>query len=304
MTFNQIIYFQKIAILGNMGKAARALHISQPSLSVSISNLEKELNLSLFHRNGHNLEITAEGKQLLLHANKILAELKATQMHMQDLSADRNIMIRIGCISPILWDLLPRVVRSFLMEPENKHMKLDFQTDTTSSLINMLREGSCDFLICSAYKDEGIQQTELLAEPFVLLCPPQAEIPESWEDLFSKGVIGFKEQTMAYYEIYNMLSPHGIVPSYIHIAPYEASIASLVAHGFGYGIVPLVPILKNYNIKIAPLPIPNKDMVRRIYITKLKSHPPVGATKRFLRYLKTWVAKNQQNITNTEYTSH
>ena len=304
MTFNQIIYFQKIAILGNMGKAARALHISQPSLSVSISNLEKELNLSLFHRNGHNLEITAEGKQLLLHANKILAELKATQMHMQDLSADRNIMIRIGCISPILWDLLPRVVRSFLMEPENKHMKLDFQTDTTSSLINMLREGSCDFLICSAYKDEGIQQTELLAEPFVLLCPPQAEIPESWEDLFSKGVIGFKEQTMAYYEIYNMLSPHGIVPSYIHIAPDEASIASLVAHGFGYGIVPLVPILKNYNIKIAPLLIPNKDMVRRIYITKLKSHPPVGATKRFLRYLKTWVAKNQQNITNTEYTSH
>ena len=240
----------------------------------------------------------------MLHANKILAELKATQMHMQDLSADRNIMIRIGCISPILWDLLPRVVRSFLMEPENKHMKLDFQTDTTSSLINMLREGSCDFLICSAYKDEGIQQTELLAEPFVLLCPPQAEIPESWEDLFSKGVIGFKEQTMAYYEIYNMLSPHGIVPSYIHIAPDEASIASLVAHGFGYGIVPLVPILKNYNIKIAPLPIPNKDMVRRIYITKLKSHPPVGATKRFLRYLKTWVAKNQQNITNTEYTSH
>ena len=219
MTFNQIIYFQKIAVLGNMGKAARALHISQPSLSVAISNLEKELNLSLFHRNGHNLEITAEGKQLLLHANKILAELKATQIHMQDLSADRDIMIRIGCISPVLWDLLPRVVRAFLMEPENKHMKLDFQTDTTSSLITMLRDGNCDFLICSAYKDEGIQQTELLSEPFVLLCPPDAEIPATWDELFTKGVIGFKEQTMAFYEIYNMLSPHGIVPSLslIHI---------------------------------------------------------------------------------------
>ena len=43
MTLNQMIYFQKIAELGNMGQAARALSISQPSLSVSISNLEKEL---------------------------------------------------------------------------------------------------------------------------------------------------------------------------------------------------------------------------------------------------------------------
>lgn len=296
MTFNQIIYFQKIAVLGNMGKAARALHISQPSLSVSISNLEKELNLSLFHRNGHNLEITAEGKQLLIHANKILAEMKATQIHMQDLSADRDIMIRIGCISPVLWDLLPRVVRSFLMQPGNRHMKLDFQTDTTASLINMLRDGSCDFLICSAYKDEGIQQTELLSEPFVLLCPPEAEIPASWDELFTKGVIGFKEQTMAFYEIYNMLSPYGIVPSYIHIAPDEASIASLVSHGFGYGIVPKIPFLKNYDLKIAPLPQPNQDMVRKIYITKLKSHPPIGATKRFLKYLKTWVTQQQEQI--------
>ena len=61
MTLNQLLYFQKIAAMGNMGKAAKALHISQPSLSVSISNLEKELNLSLFHRNGHNLELSAEG---------------------------------------------------------------------------------------------------------------------------------------------------------------------------------------------------------------------------------------------------
>ena len=60
MTLNQLLYFQKIAAMGNMGKAAKALHISQPSLSVSISNLEKELNLSLFHRNGHNLELSAE----------------------------------------------------------------------------------------------------------------------------------------------------------------------------------------------------------------------------------------------------
>lgn len=289
MTLNQILYFQKIAVIGNMGKAALALHISQPSLSVAISKLEEELNVKLFHRNGHNLEITDEGQQFLAHANVILADIRSTKMHMQAISADRNIKIRIGCISPILWDLLPRVVRSFLQEPENQKMKLDFQSDMTSILINKLRDGYCDFLICSEYRDEGIYQEELMAEPFVLLCHPDAEVPETWSELFEKGVIGFQEQTVAFDEINTMLRPYGIEPEYTHIAPDEHSIASLVAHGFGYGIVPQVPFLSKYDVKIAPLPEPNKDMVRRIYITRLTSHPPVGAARVFLKYLKNWV---------------
>ena len=285
MTLNQLMYFQKIAVMGNMGKASKALHISQPSLSVAISNLEKELNLSLFHRNGHNLELSSEGEQLLLHAEAILADLQTAQLHMQSLSANRDVLIRIGCISPVLWELLPQVVRAFLSEPENKHMKVDFRTDNTVPLIGKLREGYCDFLICSVSNEDGLLQTELDAEPFVLLCPPNGDIPETWEELFSRGVIGFQEQAMANYEIRNMLSPYGIEPTYTHIAPDEASIASLVAHGFGYGIVPHVPFLENYNVQIAPLPSPNEGMVRKIYVTQLISRPPVGAAKRFLKYL-------------------
>lgn len=295
MTLNQIIYFQKIAVIGNMGRAALALHISQPSLSIAISKLEEELNIKLFHRNGHNLEITEEGRLFLSHANMIISDLRSTKMHMQALSADRNTKIRIGCISPVLWDLLPRVMRAFLLDPQNKNLKLDFQTDNTTNLLSELRDGYCDFIICSESKEEGIYQEELISEPYVLICPPNAEVPNSWKELFEKGVIGFQEQTVAFYEIYNMLSAHGIEPEYEHIAPDEHGIASLVSHEFGYGIVPQVPFLKNYNVKVAPLPEPNDNMVRRIYITRLTSHPPVGASRLFLNYLKKWVTQEKQN---------
>lgn len=285
MTLNQLIYFHEISILGNMSKAAKALHISQPSLSVSISNLEKELNLALFYRNGHNLELSSEGKQLLAHTEAILADLQKAQSHMQSLSANRDILIRIGCISPVLWELLPRVVRAFLSEPENSQIKVDFQTDNTTPLISKLRDGYCDFLVCSASKDHDLLQTELVSEPFVLLCPPGAKIPKTWEDLSSCSMIGFQEYTTAYHEIRNMLSPYRIKLVYPHIAPDEASIASLVSYGFGYGIVPHVSLLKNYNVQIAPLPLPNESMVRKIYVTQLINRPPVGAAKRFLKYL-------------------
>jgi len=287
MTLNQMIYFQKIAELGNMGRAAQVLNISQPSLSVAISNLEKELNLSLFLRDGHRLALSAEGRQFLAHVDVILANVQETQLHMQSLSTNRDIMIRIGCISPVLLEALPRMVRAFLSEPGNSHMKVDFRTDNTSTLISKLRDGYCDFLICSASEDEDLIQKELFAEPYVLLSPPDWEIPQTWDDLFSKDVIGFQEQTRAFSEIQQILGEYGIVSAYTHNAPDEASIAALVSYGFGYGIVPRVPLLKNYDLQISPLPSPNASLTRRIYLTQLVNRPPVGAAKRFIRYLLT-----------------
>jgi len=285
MTLNQIIYFQKIAELGNMGRAARVLNVSQPSLSVAISNLEKELNLSLFLRDGHKLELSSEGRQFLAHVEVILSNVQEAQLHMQSLSANRDIMIRVGCISPVLLGALPRMVRTFLSRRGNSQMKVDFRTDNTSALISKLRDGYCDFLICSITKEEDLVQTELIAEPYVLLSPPDWEIPQTWDELFSRDVIGFQEQTRALAEIREMLREYRINHSYTHNAPDEASIATLVSNGFGYGIVPKVPLLKNYDLQISPLPTPNGNLTRRIYLTYLVNRPPVGAAKRLMNYL-------------------
>lgn len=285
MTLNQMAYFKKIAELGNMGKAARVLNISQPSLSVAISNLEKELNLSLFLRDGHKLILSGEGRQFLAHVDSILSNVQEAQLHMQSLSSNRDVMIRIGCISPVLLETLPRLVRTFLSKPGSRHMKVDFRTDTTANLINKLRDGYCDFLICSASKAEDVVQTELFAEPYVLLTPPGQSVPQTWDELFTGDVIGFQEQTRAFSEIQEMLTEYGITPFYTHNAPDEASIAALVANGFGYGIVPQVPLLKNYELQISPLPNPNGNLTRRIYLTQLVNRPPVGAAKRFIKYL-------------------
>lgn len=285
MTLNQMIYFQKVASLGNMGRAAQVLRISQPSLSVAISNLEKELNLSLFLREGHKMTLSTEGRQFLLHVEIVLDKVQNMKLHMQSLSTDRDTMIRIGCISPALQEALPRIVRAFLSQSGNHHMKVDFRTDNTSALIEKLRDGYCDFLICSASREEDLLQTELSVEPYVLLSPPGWTIPQTWEELFSQDVIGFQDQTRAFSEIRDMLAENGIVPTYAHNAPDEAGIASLVSWGFGYGISPRVPSLRHYDLQLSSLPIPNGGLTRRIYLTQLINRPPVGAAKRFTQYL-------------------
>ena len=98
-------------------------------------------------------------------------------------------------------------------------------------------------------------------------------------------MIGFQEQTRAYGEIREMLESQGIPYRYTHNAPDEAGIAALVASGFGYGLLPRVPLLENYDVQISPLPLPGGGLTRRIYLTQLTGRPPVGAARRFIQYL-------------------
>lgn len=61
MNLSQLYYFRKLAELEHYGKASEELFITQPSLSNSIGNLEKELGVPLFERVGRNVRLTSYG---------------------------------------------------------------------------------------------------------------------------------------------------------------------------------------------------------------------------------------------------
>lgn len=290
MTLIQLSYFEKLAEIGNMGRTAEVLHISQPSLSIAISKLEKELNVLLFNRVGHKLMLTSDGQQFLVHAKKILRDVSEAQLHMQSLSADRDTHIRIGCIAPVLYDYLPGIMHDFLAIPKNNNLKIDFAIDNTNKLIPMLKDGYYDFLICSQSDDSDLYQKLFISEPLMLLCPPKAPIPKTWEEILSKDLIGFQQRAAAHHEIHCMLIQQGIQPVYRYRGPDEEGIAALVARGFGYGFVPKVSMLKNYDLQVSYLPEPNDSFVRNIYLTQLINRPPVGAAKRFLDFFKNYLS--------------
>ena len=74
MTLVQLHYFRAVCAHKNITRAARELHISQPSLSKAIRDLEGELGLSLFYRLHTGLVLTEEGAQLLEAAEALLRE--------------------------------------------------------------------------------------------------------------------------------------------------------------------------------------------------------------------------------------
>ena len=74
MTLQQLKYAIMVAYKGSMNEAAKSLFISQPSLSNSIKELEKEINITIFIRNNKGIVISSEGREFLGYARQVVEQ--------------------------------------------------------------------------------------------------------------------------------------------------------------------------------------------------------------------------------------
>ncbi len=74
MTLQQLHYAITIAEAGSLNKAAEILYISQPSLSSSMRELEKEIGITIFNRNGRGVTLTQDGADFLLYARQVYTQ--------------------------------------------------------------------------------------------------------------------------------------------------------------------------------------------------------------------------------------
>ena len=144
MNLNQLYYFQKVAQLQHYHQAAKELNISQPSLSRSIANLEEELGVSLFQKNGRNIELTKYGSIFLEHVNRIIDEIKIAENKMKSLAGSSSGHIDIGYVFPLAKSYIPRLVRSFLNQQENHEITFSLSQEITKNLIADLKNEKYD----------------------------------------------------------------------------------------------------------------------------------------------------------------
>lgn len=112
MTLTQMKYFFEVCKWQSITKAASALHVSQPTVSVAILDFEKETGLNLFRREGKKLILTEDGQIIWDKITPILNNLHQLKQEIQDLAQNKN-LIRLAVPLQIGVHLLPAIFTEF-----------------------------------------------------------------------------------------------------------------------------------------------------------------------------------------------
>lgn len=125
--------FISVADSGSFSAAARELHTVQPAISRHISQLEESLGVALFNRNSREVLITSAGRQLLVDARNILAQLEQAKVNAKRADKGEIGSLKIAHMPSACLPFMARLVSSYLEDYPNVHISL-FEMTVTEQL--------------------------------------------------------------------------------------------------------------------------------------------------------------------------
>ena len=142
MEIRVLKYFLAVVREGGINRAAEALHITQPTLSRQLSQLEEEVGVQLFHRGSRKITLTDEGMLLRRRAEEILSLIDRTEKELawqEELIEGR---IVIGCGELAAMQVLPEIIASF--HQQYPLVSYDFFTANADLVKEQMEKGLVD----------------------------------------------------------------------------------------------------------------------------------------------------------------
>lgn len=289
MNLNQLYYFKKVAELKHFTKAAQELHISQPSLSYSISLLEKELGTCLFNKDGRRISLSKSGEEFLKYANASLYDLeKGIKIIKKNTSIETG-KIEVGYIPTIAAKFLPKSTKEYL-ETFDYQTNFNFYSCYTSEIIKGVNSGRFDVGFCSYTENEpDLVFFPVLNQELSIIVPKEHELSKS-KILSLKQVSKYPIITYNVTSnslgilVMNIFASQKIHPNIVYELNDETSIGGFVSQGFGVGIVVNLPLLKQFDLDIIPLDI--NIQTRTVYCVYNKKYEYTEAIQSYIKFLK------------------
>lgn len=180
MDLRQLRYFVAVAEEGSITAAARGLHMTQPPLSLAISDLEKDLGVTLFRRLPRGVALTEAGEHLMVAARQLLGDASRTQEAMRAMGAGLSGELRIGAEPIGLWGLVSQQVQRFLGEHHDVSVAL--VDAPPGRLLDLVTRGEIDLAVIPSAEPDVLTTslTESLQAAVSVEVPLELVVPRSW----------------------------------------------------------------------------------------------------------------------------
>lgn len=285
-TLNQLQIFLKVVQTGSVTKAAEALFLTQPAVSIQLKNFQDQFNIPLTEVVGRKLYVTDFGKEIAHAAEEIVNQIHSINYKTLAYQGQVTGRLKISVVSTGKY-VMPYFLSGFIRQ----HPGIELVMDVTNKekVIESLENNEVDFALVSILPSAlNIERMDLLQNKLYLVGNSQnSEQSITLEDFESIPLI-FREKgsgtrtTMEGFIKYKNIS----VLKKMELTSNEAVKQALLA-GLGYSIMPLIGIrneLYNQELKIIPIKgLPIKTMWSLIWM-RGKKHSPVSEL--YLQYLQ------------------
>lgn len=178
-------YIQALYDEGSFSKAAKALFISQPALSIAISNIEKELGVTLFDRSITPIKPTKACEYYLSQQKRIQSIEDEIKNHFSNINHLNNGSFSIGSMSYYCCWTIPQLLTSFKKKYPNISINL-YEEANNTELYEHMKNGDYDFVLSTNEKLFGKMNKKFISYEHLILA-----IPSDWPICIKNKKISF-----------------------------------------------------------------------------------------------------------------
>ena len=288
---------------GTLTKAAETLHLTQSALSHQLKELERELGIDVFNRNGKKLHLSEQGHRFLRTAEKILAEIKSLE---EDITNYKNgqtskLSISMQCYTAYHW--LPGIIKYY--KSRWPDINIQILSDATRRPLEYLMNGDLDIgIIRTQMVNTKIRYEPIFEDRLVAVISKDHKLAQ--KEVIEIADFHGEELILPLYDpsyqdtpmIESLIQAQQVKPKTLHRIHYTDATIEMVNAGLGISVMAdwiVEPYLKARNIVTKPM---HHTVARRAWFAATCKQTP--AILNFLECLKMYFAGADMNVEESE----
>ncbi|MFD8338250.1 LysR family transcriptional regulator [Streptomyces solisilvae] len=257
MELHQLRYVAAVAQAGSFTRAAETLFLAQPSLSVQIRKLEKELGVALFERLGRRVALTAAGEEFLAYILPALSNLERARERAAEVRDLRRGKLAVGVLPSVGTALLPRVLADYRSAYPDIDIRL-IEHNVSVEFERMVQAGDLDLAVVRVpWGCPGITGRTLIQEPMVAMLAPGHRLADrraiDIADLADDEFVATHPGTGLRMLLDAVTRRHGFEPRVTVEVEQLSVLCGMVRSGVGVSVVPRL-VASGY-----PVTVPSAD---------------------------------------------
>lgn len=289
MELRQIIYFIEVAKREHVTEAAHALHVAQSAVSRQIFNLEEELGIDLFIRDGRNVRLTTIGKIFLEHMERAMNVINDAKQVVNEYTDPEKGTVHIGFPSSLATYILPTAISAF--REKYPHVQFDLNQGSNAQLTESILKGDVNIALIAPVpiQDPKVKGTILFTEEIHALLPVKHPLASAetltLSQLRDDDFILFPEGFVLRNMLEKACKQLGFSPHVAFEGDDIDAIKGLVSAGLGISLVPEITLVDNVPRATVSIPIVEPQVTRTVGVIVPKDRQMLPTEQLFYTFI-------------------